>query len=116
MKNQTEPTAAVQQCHDILQWMIPCLDKFPRNRRFTLGERLEGGLLSVLSDLVEASYSRRNASLLASANRQLAVVRHIWRLGFELNTVNRRQYQHGARLMVDLGRQIGGWHKAAAGR
>ena len=31
---------AVQACHELIGWMIPQLDKFPRLRRFTLGERL----------------------------------------------------------------------------
>ncbi|MDF0674573.1 MAG: hypothetical protein P0120_09615 [Nitrospira sp.] len=34
---------AVQSCHELLLWLIPQLDKFPRVRRFTLGERIEGG-------------------------------------------------------------------------
>jgi len=34
--------AAVQACHELLRWMIPQLDRLPRVRRFTLGERLEG--------------------------------------------------------------------------
>jgi hypothetical protein len=32
---------AVQSCHELLLWFIPQLDKFPRVRRFTLGERIE---------------------------------------------------------------------------
>jgi len=44
---------AVQSCHDLLLWLIPQLDKFPRSRRFTLGERLEAGMLEVLEMLVE---------------------------------------------------------------
>ena len=36
---------AVQSCHELLLWLIPQLDKFPRSRRFTLGERLVSGLL-----------------------------------------------------------------------
>ena len=32
---------AVQACHELLLWRIPQLDKFPRVRRFTLGERIE---------------------------------------------------------------------------
>jgi len=32
---------AVQSCHELLLWLIPQLDKFPRLRRFTLGERIE---------------------------------------------------------------------------
>jgi len=32
---------AVQSCHELLLWLIPHLDKFPRARRFTLGARIE---------------------------------------------------------------------------
>ena len=49
---------AVQACHDLLVWLIPLLDRFPKNRRFTLGERLETGLLKVLELLVAAAYSK----------------------------------------------------------
>jgi hypothetical protein len=46
---------AVQSCHELLLWLIPQLDTFPRARRFTLGERLESGVLEVLGLLVEAA-------------------------------------------------------------
>lgn len=49
---------AVQTCHELLVWLIPQLDLFPRARRFTLGAGLENGLLCVLEALVEAAYSR----------------------------------------------------------
>lgn len=45
--------SAVQSCHELLLWLIPQLDKFPRIRRFTLGEQLENDLLGVLAALVE---------------------------------------------------------------
>ena len=32
---------AVQSCHELLLWLIPQLDKYPRARRFTLCERIE---------------------------------------------------------------------------
>lgn len=52
---------AVQACHELLAWLIPLLDKFPRSRRFTLGERLEAGLLTVLEALVQAAYTRHSS-------------------------------------------------------
>ena len=78
---------AVQICHELLLWLIPQLDKFPRSRRFTLGERLETALLEVLERLVEAAYSQANAKrpMLASANRRLEMARHLWRLSHEGN-------------------------------
>jgi len=100
---------AVQSCHELLLWLIPQLDKFPRVRRFTLGERIESGLLEVLELLVEAAYSRNKDTSLRRANLKLEVVRHLWRLAHELKVTATRQYEHGARLLDDLGRQIGGW-------
>ena len=100
---------AVQSCHELLLWLVPQLDKLPRNRRFTLGERIEVGLIEVLELLVEAAYSRNKEPPLRHANLRLEVVRHLWRLGFELKDIATRQYEHGAKLMDELGRQIGGW-------
>jgi hypothetical protein len=100
---------AVQSCHELLLWLIPQLDKFPRSRRFTLGERIETGLLEVLELLVETAYTRNKDTPLRRANLQLEVVRHLWRLAHELKMMATRQYEHGARLIDDLGRQIGGW-------
>ena len=48
----TPPPKAVQDCHDLILWVIPHLDKFPRLRRYTLGERIEQGVLEVLELLV----------------------------------------------------------------
>ena len=41
---------AVQSCHELLLWLIPQLDKFPRTRRSTLGERLEMRLSRLRKD------------------------------------------------------------------
>jgi hypothetical protein len=46
---------AVQDCRDLLLWMIPHLDKLPKNRRYTLGEKLENRVLTVLESLVSAA-------------------------------------------------------------
>ncbi len=115
MINNNTPKA-VQDCHLLLEWLIPQLDKFPRQRRFTLGERIETGLLEVLEGLVDAAYSRRKADVLLRANRRLDVVRHLWRLSYRLQAVSGKGYGHGSRLLVELGRQIGGWQRAAGSR
>jgi hypothetical protein len=113
MKNEETPRAA-QSCHELLLWIIPLLDQFPRNRRFTLGERLENSLLSVLEGVTEAAYSRgkKKGSVLQRTNLQLQVARHLWRLSQELKVISLRRYEHGARLMEDLGKQIGGWQRS----
>lgn len=52
---------AIEDCHELLRWLIPQLDKFPRNHRFTLGERLETALLQVLDKQRPLSIYRLHA-------------------------------------------------------
>ncbi len=97
-KNETVP-AAVESCHKLLAWTIPLLDHFPRQRRFTLGDRLETGQIQVLEALVEAAYGKNKGAHLARANRALSVNRHLGRLALELKIISLKRHEHGARLM-----------------
>lgn len=97
----------VRDCHDLLTWLIPSLDHLPRNRRFTLGERLESSLIEILELLVEAAYSRTKQQVLQRANIRLAVVRHLWRMAHELDTIPGKRYAHGTKLMDDPVRREG---------
>jgi hypothetical protein len=93
--------------------MIPHLDKLPRNRRYTLGEKLENRILAVLESLVSAAYTQKKYALLFQANRDLEVCRHLWRLCYDFRGIPIKSYEHGSRLMFELGKQIGGWLKAS---
>ncbi len=50
-------------CHNCLLWLIPAIDKFPKSRRFTLGDKIENNLLQVLTLLIEATYLKSENSL-----------------------------------------------------
>jgi len=112
--NNTMPKA-VEDCHALLAWIIPKLDAFPRARRFTLGERIESGLLFVLEKLIEAAYQKQRDEVLRTANLRLDVVRHLWRLSHGLKAISSQAYGQGAERMTELGRQIGGWRRHASG-
>ena len=71
----------IDDCHELLKWLIPLLDQFPRSRRFTLGERLESGLLAVLEECIDAAYSKHKRTQLNNANRRLSSVRHLRKMG-----------------------------------
>jgi len=49
---------AVTRLYDFILWMIPKLEKFPRNQKFLLGDRMENLMLDILELLIEATYSR----------------------------------------------------------
>jgi len=108
---KTKTPQAVDSCHALLLWIIPLLDNFPRNRRFSIGTRIEDHLLDVLEALLNASWSKQKQQYLFEANSKLEVLRHLWRLCYELQVISTKRYEHGFRLILDLGKQIGGWSR-----
>jgi hypothetical protein len=72
--------SAITKANDLLRWLIPALDRFPRARKFTLGDRIERLALDVLAGLIEAKYNRDKADILADVNLRLEMLRHLVRL------------------------------------
>ncbi|MCP4419314.1 MAG: diversity-generating retroelement protein Avd [Chloroflexi bacterium] len=100
---------AVEDCHQLLLWLLPKLDQFPRKRQFTIAHRLHNRFLDILECLIEASYKKQKRQILQTANLHLEIARHLWRLCFEEKLINLKSYEYGVKLMLELGKQIGGW-------
>lgn len=101
---------------DFLKWGIPHIAKFPRNQRYTLGERIENKLFLLLESLVEAQYSREKIGLLKTANLEIEQLRYLFRLAFELRLIDLKTYELSAGYLVEIGFQVGGWAKQQAAR
>ena len=74
--------------YDILLWIIPHVDKFPRSQRFFLGSRVENLLLDVLEQIIEAVYTKEKKSLLYQANVNLEKLRFLLRLAKDLSYIS----------------------------
>jgi hypothetical protein len=76
---------------DLLVYLIPQLNKFPRDQKFVLGDRIETKLLDVQEDCLRAYYSRDKRGHLLEANLQLEVARHLVRLANTLKLFSSRK-------------------------
>ena len=97
---------------DLLVYLIPQLNKFPRDQKFVLGDRIETKLLDVQEDCLRAYYSRDKRGHLLEANLQLEVARHLVRLANALKLFSNHTYGVLAEKMDEVGRMIGGWLKS----
>jgi hypothetical protein len=61
------------------------------------------------------SYTRQKIALLDAANLKVEMLRHLVRLAKDLQVLNVSRYEHAARLLDDVGRQIGGWRRSRRG-
>ena len=102
---------AITKIYDYLLWIIPKLEKFPRNQKFLLADRIENTLLDILMLLIEAAYSKKKSSLLQNANLKLEQLRYLIRLSKDLKLLSIKSYEFSARAINDVGVSIGGWLK-----
>lgn len=109
-----DEVTAVSRTYDLILWAVPQVSKFPRDHRFGLGDRTVGHLYDLLELLLEASYSRDKARLLGQANLEVDKLRYMLRLAKDLRVLSINRYEHGVRVLDDIGRQVGGWRKACA--
>jgi hypothetical protein len=112
--NAKKTGTAVEAHFQLLMWLIPTVEKFPRSQKFLLGDRIQASALDVLESLIEATYTRDRKGQLARANLGIEKLRFFFRLAVELHYLDRRRYQHAARTLDEVGRLIGGWAKAHA--
>jgi hypothetical protein len=107
---------ALEAMYQFLLWLVPAIDKFPRNQKFVLGDRIETAALDVLDALISATYTRARDGRLSDANLGLERLRFFMRLSCELRLIDKRRYEHAARCIDEIGRLVGGWVKAHRAR
>jgi four helix bundle protein len=99
--------------YDLLLWLIPQAQKFPRAHRFGLGERIQRLALDFQDALVAAGKSKgeERRAYLRLADVQLEQLRAWMRLSKDLSLITVRQFEHSARLISEVGRLLGAWLK-----
>ena len=99
--------------YDLLKWLIPATLKFPKSQRFVMAERVRDTALDFQDLLIAAVFSQDKAPILAQADIELQKLRVHLRLCFDFKLISADQYEHVSRMVVEIGRLLGGWRKKA---
>lgn len=100
--------------YDLLLWLLPKAESFPKVYRSTVTQRLMDAALDFQEALFDASGERGSArqSHLRRASAALDRVRLYLRLALDWRWINAGQHQHASALIAEIGRLLGGWIKA----
>ena len=99
----------------LLVYLIPQLNKFPRDQKFVLGDRIEVKLLEVQESCLRAYYGGEKRGHLLEANLQLEVARHLVRLAHSLKLFANHTYAVISEKVDEVGRMLGGWLRSLSG-
>lgn len=98
---------------DLLTWLLPVTNHFPRAHRHTFTQRLLDAAFDLRERLEEANMMRgaERQAKLQEADIALARLRLYLRLAERWHWLNPGQYQHVAAMVAEVGRLLGGWQK-----
>ncbi|UCD83480.1 MAG: diversity-generating retroelement protein Avd [Deltaproteobacteria bacterium] len=107
---------AIQRAYDLSKELFPRVAKFPKDYKFSLGQRIIDNSLDNLELLIEAAYTSNKSNLLQEANIRLERLRFLLRLSRDLGSLSDSGYEHIMKMINNLGKQIGGWRKQASAK
>jgi hypothetical protein len=101
---------------DLLVWLVPKGESFPRAFRHTVTARLLGVAMDLPERLYEAQSRRGKArrEALTEADVTLNKLRLYLRLAHQWRWLSDGQYEHVSRMVAEIGRLLGGWIRQAA--
>ena len=99
---------------DLLTWLLPATNHFPRAHRFSFTRRLLDAAFDLRERLEEANLRQGSPrrERLARADEALARVRVYLRLASRWGWLTEGQYGHVAEMVAEVGRLLGGWQRA----
>jgi hypothetical protein len=109
----TEEMVILTRTFDLLAWLLPKAEGFPRLYRRTVAQRLMDAALDFQEALFDAQSqggSTRQKHLRA-ADAALNKLRLYLRLAHRWQWLTAGQYRHVSAMVAELGRLLGGWMK-----
>jgi len=105
--------AIFEKTYELILWLYPTVNKFPKSQRFVLGQQLENALLDILKGIIQANQERNKLEILKQVSIDLDKFRILFRLAKDLRFMSIKQYQFGAEKINEVGKVLGGWMKSS---
>lgn len=107
----SEEMVILTRTFDLLTWLLPHCEKFPKAQRYLVVQRLGDAALDFQEALFHANAQRGEQRLthLRAADGYLTTLRLYLRLANGWAWLDSGQYEHVSKIIEEIGRLLGGW-------
>lgn len=111
-----EELIILSRVFDLLAWLLPKGERFPRAYRHTVTARLMAAALDLQDHLFDAQCHRgaTRRTALGQCDAALNRLRLYLRLAHHWRWISDGQYEHVSRMVAEIGRLLGGWIRQAS--
>jgi len=99
---------------EVLLWIFPKVNTFPKKQRFVLGQQIENSGLEILRLIIQANNEKniaRKLKHLENMNTELDILRSLLRISQEIKFMNAKSLGYIITQIDEVGRMGGGWAK-----
>jgi hypothetical protein len=109
----SEEMVILTRTFDLLTWLMPHCERFPKAQRYLVVQRLGDAALNLQEALFHANAQRGEQRLthLRTADGYLTALRLYLRLAYGWAWLDAGQYEHVSKMIEEIGRLLGGWMK-----
>jgi len=97
--------------YELIIWIYPTVNKFPKNQRFVLGQEIEKTAIKFLKLIIKANYAKEKVLFLSEASIEINLFLILIRLSKDLHFLSKRQYEFAACQINEISKMLGGWLK-----
>jgi hypothetical protein len=102
-----------KQAYDVLLRTMTATKDFPREYKFTLGQKIKDELTELVVMIYRANTAMNKKQHIESILERIQAIQLLMRLCHDMRILPRRHYAALAQMTDDLGRQAQGWLKSS---
>ncbi|MFZ5912495.1 MAG: diversity-generating retroelement protein Avd [Chloroflexota bacterium] len=108
-----EESPIFAKTYDLLVWLVPATQKFPKEERFVLAKHIQEKAFEFQDEIIAAGLGVEKARHLQEADVRLRQLQVYIRMSVHFKFLTLRQYEHVSNMTVEIGKILGGWRKKA---
>jgi hypothetical protein len=90
-----------------------CLILFPKQEKYTLGQKIENTILEILELALSASFANIcKKEILNKANNKIDLLKYLIRIAHEIGSIKIKKYLALEEITINIGKMIGGWQRS----
>jgi four helix bundle protein len=101
--------------YELYKFFYQLVAHFPKKDRYSIGQKIENGMLGLIEDIVTASQLSKSEKVptLQGASIKLDVLKVLIRCCKDLKIIDNKNYLLLESKLQEIGRMLGGWIKAS---
>jgi hypothetical protein len=102
-----------QKTYDLILEVHPVIvNKFPKNQRFVLGQKIENTLIAILEIVITINLSKPTVNYFRRLDIEIQKLKIFIRLAKDLKFISIKKYEYLEKKVIEIGKMTGGWKKA----